>query len=399
MPWSDRMQERREFIADLAEGIFTFTELCERRGISRKTGYKWKERYEERGDEGLRDRPRVARRCPHKTDDDVVQALLELRRRIPRWGPKKLLDYLSKEGGFARERLPAISTAADLLKRHGLVSKRRRRRGQPPSTRPGTTAAHPNHVWTIDFKGEFRMRNRRYCYPLTIVDEYSRFIICAKGQHSIKLEPTKRSMEYVFEHFGLPEVIVSDNGTPFAGSGLARLSRLSVWWLRLGIRIERTRPATPSDNGRHERMHRELKADCTRPPGLYLKRQQIKLDTFVQCFNHMRPHEAIDMDRPAQRYDTSPRPYPAQLPELRYPGHYNVSRVNNTGCFRLKRHLVFLSNSLADQHVGWHEIDDGIWSIHFAKTELARFDAKRGKLHPGGATGPKVANEKFGKDD
>jgi putative transposase len=397
MPWSNTMQQRKLFIDDLKAGIYSFTEICERYGISRTTGYKWEERYEQAGVEGLRDRSRRPHGCSHQTDPEVAEAILDLRRDHPRWGPKKLLAVL--EADFAVDVLPAISTCADLLKRNGLVSSRPRRRSHPPARRPVTQAARPNHVWTIDFKGEFLMRNARYCYPLTVCDDFSRFIVAIAGMHAIHSTTVRRVLERLFREYGLPEVMLSDNGCPFASNGLGRLSRLSVWWMRLGIRLERSRPSTPTDNARHERMHRELKADCTRPPERNLKRQQSRFDTFRPMFNELRPHEAHGQKTPASLYAPAPRPFPETLPEPRYPGHYRVTRVNNAGTIRLKDKLLFLTTALAGQHVGWHEIDDGIWSIEFAGSELGRYDQRRHKFHPGGAMGPKAANKKTGAND
>lgn len=377
MPWRETsvMLERVLFIDALESQLYTMTELCERHGISRKTGYKWASRYVEDGFEGLADRSRAPKHCPHRVEDTVSSKLLELRRRRPRWGPRKLLVYLrEREPGVA---WPAASTVGELLRREGLISsRRRRRRPSPPFGRqevPEVTG--PNEVWTIDFKGQFRMGDRRYCYPLTVADRYSRYVLECRGLHSTAGAETRGVMERLFRRYGLPSVLLSDNGEPFSSSqALCGLSRLSVWWIKLGIAPRLIEPGHPEQNGSHERMHRTLKAETTRPPAGHLTAQQRRFNAFRRDFNEERPHEALGQRPPATLYTPSPRPYPERLSEMEYLGHFETRRVRRDGAIRWQGKPLFLSEVLGGERVGLEEIDDGIWSLYFGNHLLGRFD-------------------------
>ena len=382
MPWSETtpMTERVRFIADLESTLYTMTELCDRYGISRTTGYKWAERFVADGLGGLEDRSRAPKSCPHQTEARVVEALVAARKKHPRWGPRKLLVILAKR--HPEWSWPAVSTAGEILKRHGLVTPRRRRKRAQPTRRPRFEVDSPNDLWTCDFKGEFRTGDRRYCYPLTIVDHHSRYLLGCEGQLSTATAGARAVFERLFRETGLPKAMLSDNGCPFSSPALCGLSRLSVWWIKLGIEPLRIERGKPEQNGAHERMHRTLKAETTRPPAADLAAQQIRFDAFRKEFNDQRPHEALDQRPPAEFYEPSPRSYPDPLPQVEYPGHFEVRRVRRNGLIKWQGSDLFLSEVLAGESVGLEEVDDGIWSLHFRGQLLARFDERDRKLHP-----------------
>ena len=330
MPWSENTQmSRHRFIADFDSCLYTITELCERHGISRKTGYKWALRYGKEGVEGLKDRSRAPHRRPAQTPSEVAQRLVELRRKHPTWGPRKLAAWLSKHE--TEQAWPAASTIGEILKREGLVppSRRRSPRPRPGGPRPRTEATRANEVWTSDFKGQFRTGDGCLCYPLTVVDSFSRFVLVIQGLPSVSGDGAWPVYERAFREHGLPEVMRSDNGSPFASSAaIAGLSRLAVRWLKLGIRVERTAPAHPEQNGRHERMHRILKAETARPPCADGSSQQERFDEFRRDYNEQRPHEALGQRTPSEFYQAAPRVYPERQPEPEYPGHYEVRYVH-----------------------------------------------------------------------
>lgn len=383
MPWDEttRMKQRERFILDLESYQYTMTELCERYGISRKTGYKWADRYGEEGLAGLADRSRVPKSCPHTTAEELVKDLLELRRAHPSWGPRKLLAFLHKRR--PEESWPAASTVGGILKRHGLVEERPRRRRRPSAhpNRPAAQAAAPNEVWTSDFKGQFRTGDGRLCYPLTVADGYSRYLLGVQGLDSVSESQAWPVYERLFREYGLPQAIRSDNGSPFASAqAVGGLSRLSVRWLKLGIRLERIEPGHPEQNGRHERMHRTLKQDTARPPAANRLAQQERFDQFRRIYNEQRPHEALGQQTPAELYRPSPRPYPSQLPEPEYPGHFEVRSVRPTGEIKWQGELLFLSEALRGERVGLEEYEAGMWSVYFGSVLLARFDERERKL-------------------
>ena len=377
MPWSRTtpMDQRIRFIADFQRHFFSLTELCSRFGISRKTAYKWIERYESDGPVGLKDRSRRPHVCPHQTPAAVVEALLECRRRHPTWGAKKLLHILSRR--HPAWEWPSRSTAADLLRRHGLISGRRRRAYPSHPGRPMTPMDEPNAIWTADFKGQFRTRDGQYVYPLTVVDGYSRYLLACQGLRSTSVQLARPVFRRLFEEYGLPSIIRTDNGVPFATTTLGRLSRLSVWWIRLGIYPELIEPAHPEQNGRHERMHRTLKAETTRPPRGNLNAQQIRFNQFRHEYNEERPHEALRQETPASAYRASPRKLPRELPRLEYPGHFEVRLVSRNCGIRWKSHRVCVTHTLSEEYVGLEEVDDGIWDVYFGPVKLGRMDERR----------------------
>src|SRR2546426_1878126 len=376
MPWLETapMEQRGRFIDDFRLGLYDMTELCARYAISRKTGYKWLARYDAGGRPALHDRSRAPHHCPHKIGEAVAHLLLTARRQHPDWGPEKLLQWL--EPRHSAVTWPAVSTAGDLLARHGLVTKRRRRRPlHHPGVVPPVTRA-PNDLWAADFKGQFRTGDRIYCYPLTVTDQHTRYLLACHGLLSTKGTGVRPVFDRLFREYGLPRAIRTDNGVPFATTGIHGLSQLNVWWLRLGIQHQRILPAHPQQNGAHERMHKTLKGEACRPPHSRLATQQRAFTTFRHLYNEERPHEALHDRPPATLYRPSPRAYTGTLPPVEYPRHFIVKRVTNAGTIRLRKRLLFLANALKQHPVGLEEIDDGIWSIHFCHVLLGRVDER-----------------------
>jgi putative transposase len=372
MPWSQTspMDQRTQFIAEYLRGTSDMTELCARYDISRKTGYKWLDRYLRDGPRGLEERSRRPTHSPRHTSEQVEQAIIEARQRHPSWGSKKLLSILYKR--HPRWSWPHRSTVCDILNRHGLIAKkpRRRRIGHPGA--PSSRSAAPNDLWSADFKGQFKTGDGLYCYPLTITDSASRFLLECQGLHSTSVELAKPMFTRVFREFGLPLRIRTDNGVPFATHTLARLSRLSAWWVRLGILPEFIEPGKPQQNGRHERMHRTLKAETTRPAAATLRAQQRKFNRFRLEFNHERPHEALLMHTPASCYTRSPRQMPERIPPLEYPDHFELRYVSANGGIRWNHHWVNVSVTCIGEYVGLEEIDDGVWNVFFGPLKLGR---------------------------
>jgi len=379
MPWreSSAMNERFHFVSDAQRGFFPFAELCRRYGVSRKTGYKWLDRFAEHGPHGLADRSHRPHSCPHATPPEIVQAVLEFRRRRG-WGAPKLQRLLRNR--FPQRPPPTVATIHRILDRHGLVSPRRRRRRRAHPGRPTTPFDCPNAVWSADFKGQFRLGNSLYCYPLTIQDCFSRFLLGCHGLPAPTIEGSKPVFERLFREYGLPERIRTDNGAPFASNALGRLSTLSVWWVRLGILPELIEPGQPQQNGRHERMHRTLKARTARPPERNFPAQQRRFDAFRHEFNHERPHEALGQEVPASAYLLSDRPFPNKLPPLHYPAHFEVRRVSHNGGIRWNSRRINVSHLLAEQYVGLEEIDDSLWEVYFGPVKLGRFHEQEGRI-------------------
>jgi putative transposase len=280
---------------------------------------------------------------------------------------------------------PAVSTAGDILRRAGLVNARLRRRRCPPTLHVLSQPLAPNDLWTADFKGQFRTGDRRYCYPLTSCDGATRYILGIRALTSTELQPVQQSFQRLFEEYGLPRRIRTDNGPPFAGSGLAHLSHLSLWWTRLSIEHERIAPAHPEQNGAHERMHQTLKAETARPPKGNRLRQQYRFNSFRREFNQLRPHEALGQIPPARVYRASSRRLPSKLPPIDYPGHFEVRSVRANGYFSWNGHYIYLSTVLGGQRVGMEEIDDGIHSLFFGTRLLARLDERTMQLREGAA--------------
>jgi putative transposase len=377
MPWleTNPVDQRSRFIDAYLSGAFRKTELCQRFHISRRTGDKWIGRYDAQGRAGLGDRSRAPKRCPHRIADDIATLICTARKKHPDWGPGKLLDWLRPRHPDVT--WPAVSTAGDLLKRRGLVQQRRRRyKPTHPGVVPATTHA-PNDLWTADFKGEFRTGDDEYCYPLTVADLHSRYLLACTGLRSTRTHGAQAVFEQLFREYGLPRAVRTDNGVPFATTGLHGLSILSVWWIRLGIQHQRIQPASPQQNGAHERMHKTLKRGAIRPPRANLQAQQRAFNQFRTLYNDERPHESLDGTTPSSRYRRSPRPYPSILPAIEYPGHFLTREITAAGTFRFGDRLFFLSNALKHLPVGLEEMSDGVWSVYFCHVLLARLDERR----------------------
>ena len=373
MPWQEEstMELRRQFIQDVQSGATPVAELCAAYQISRKTGYKWLTRYETGGLPALGDQSRRPAHSPTATPPELVAALLVARGRHPRWGPRKLLRLLRQQLPTAP--WPARSTLALHLKRAGLVLPPRRVRRPGHPGRPQAAMDAPNAVWTVDFKGQFRLGDGSRCYPLTIADGFSRMLLSCRALTSTQVRESRPVFVRAFQAYGLPVRIRSDNGVPFATQALGRLSPLSVWWVRLGILPDLIEPASPQQNGRHERMHRTLKADCTRPPSASRRAQQHRFDQWRREFNELRPHQALADTTPTVHYQPSPRPYPRRLPSLEYPSHYELRRVSRNGGIRWHTRWVNVSQTLGGEWVGLTEIDDGEWDCYFGPLRLGRF--------------------------
>lgn len=381
MPWKETsvMEERLRFVARLLEGE-SMSEVCRAFGISRKTGYKIFNRYKDDGLEALTDRSRRPVRYANQLPDPVEAMIVRLKKEKPYWGARKIRELLVKR--LAGEvRIPAKSTVHAVLDRHGLVSQARKRNQANKAV--GTQlsqALEPNELWCTDFKGEFKLGNGRYCYPLTITDQASRYLLCCEALESTREPGVFDAFCRIFAEYGLPAAIRSDNGLPFASpNGLYNLSKLSVWWLRLGIGLERIRPGHPQQNGRHERMHLTLKKETTRPPGRNTLQQQARFDAFVSEFNQERPHEALNMKVPADRYVASSRPYRG-LPEIDYPFHDRDVLVTHCGRVCMCRKKINISTVLAGQKLGIKEVDDGIWLVSFMHYDLGYIDLEQRTL-------------------
>jgi transposase InsO family protein len=374
------MEERLRFVARLLEGE-GMSDVCREFGISHKTGYKIFNRYKDDGLEALTDRSRRPVRYANQLPDPVEAMIVRLKQEKPRWGARKIRELLVRR--LAGDmRIPSTSTVHAILDRHGLVTHARRR---CRSRSEGTALSHPlapNELWCVDFKGEFKLGNGRYCYPLTITDQASRYLLACEAFELKKEAAVFEAFRRLFTERGLPNAIRSDNGVPFASpNGLYNLSKLSVWWLRLGIAIERIRPGHPQQNGRHERMHLTLKKEATRPPQMNMLQQQVRFDSFVNEFNMERPHEALAMKTPADVYCASSKAYTG-LPDIDYPFHDRDVLVTNCGRICMYRKKINISIVMAGQKLGIKEVDDGIWLVSFMHYDLGYIDLEQRTLQP-----------------
>jgi transposase InsO family protein len=381
MPWKECsvMDERLRFVARLLDGE-AMSEVCREFGLSRKTGYKIFSRYREHGAEALSDRSRRPVRYANQLPAAIESLVVTLKREKPHWGARKIRELLVRR--LAGDiRIPAKSTIHAVLHRHGLVNGLRRPRPRATGT-PLSPGLAPNDLWCADFKGEFKLGNGKYCYPLTVTDHASRYLLLCEALDSTREDLAITAFEQLFLERGLPAALRSDNGVPFASpNALFNLSKLAVWWLRLGIAIERIRPGHPQQNGRHERMHLTLKQEATRPPGSNSLQQQAKFDAFMREFNTERPHEALAMKMPAEAYAPSLRPYRG-LPDLIYPLHEREVLVTACGRICIHRKKINLSTVLAGQRVGIKEVDDGIWIVSFMQYDLGYIDLEQKTLQP-----------------
>ena len=380
MPWREicSMDEKMRLMAALSAEEESVTELSENFGVSRKTVYKWWARYLQFGPAGLKERSHAPLVVPWAISEAQAEAIVGLRRAHPNWGPKKLRARLSQSAPL--QSWPAPSTIGELLRRERLSQPRKRRRSARPSPLPLRTALAPNDIWCTDFKGPFHTGDGVRCDPLTLTDAYSRYLLCVKAVDKAGYADCRSELERVFREYGLPRAIRSDNGPPFASTGVTGLTRLSVWWLKLGIIPERIEPGRPEQNGRHERMHKTLKAECASPPQANRAAQQRCFDQFRDEFNHQRPHEALGQTAPATHYTPSPRSYPARLEDPEYPADYQPRRVRHTGEIKWQGEALFVSETLSNEVVGVLETDDGDAEVYFGSMMLGLIDGVSLKL-------------------
>lgn len=389
MPWQEcnKVDEKIKFVARLLDGE-QMTSLCEEFGISRKTGYKIFERYKDSGLEGLSDRSRKPHRYANQLPFQLEKEILKVKKERPNWGAPKIREKIIRQ--YPDVRAPAISTIHTILDRYGLVTRQKRRRYKAKGT--GLSyGKSPNELWCADYKGEFQLGDKQYCYPLTITDFSSRFLLACEGLSTTKEQYAFTVFERVFKEFGLPKAIRTDNGVPFSSpNALFGLSKLSVWWLRLGISIERIKPGNPQENGRHERMHLTLKKEATKPAGDNFLQQQEKFDRFIDEYNNERPHQALQMRYPAEIYIPSDKKYTG-LPPVDYPFHDKTITVTHCGRICLKGKKINLTSVLAGQNVGIKEVEDYVWLVSFMDYDLGYFDEHTYNLEPlENPFGPKV---------
>jgi len=395
MPWKETRvtDERMMFVAEYLEDESTMSALCRRYGISRKTGYKWVGRYEREGPGGLEDRSRAPHRHPNGIAEDVKGLIVEMRKKHEKWGPKKLRAKLAQKHP-GRGHWPAHSSIGALLKREGMIPERALRNKAKPSPTPLTETQRGNHVWCADFKGRFRTGDGRWCEPLTITDNHTRFLLRCDHVARTGLACVQPLFEAAFREFGLPELIRTDNGSPFASHGLGGLSKLSVWWIQLGITPEHIEPGKPQQNGRHERMHRTLAEETASPPAHNACAQQIRFDRFRQEYNYERPHEALDMQNPGALYAGSPRPYPDSIEDFEYDRWYLVRKVQSRGEIHVNGRRIFISEAFYGQRIALQEIEGDLCRIWFHDFELGLLALQNGKVVPHPCLLKKEANFK-----
>lgn len=380
MPWKEcnKMDEKLKFVAKLLEGE-SMSNLCREFGISRKTGYKIYTRYKNNGLEGLTDRSKAPYKQANKLPKQIESLIVRFKKEKPNWGAPKIKELLLRK--YPEIKPPAISTVHCVLDRYGLVKRYKKRRYKAKGTKL-SYASKPNELWCADYKGEFMMGNKHYCYPLTITDFSSRYLLNCEGLESTKEEYAFTVFENVFKEYGVPKAIRTDNGVPFSNANaLFGLSRLSVWWLRLGIEIERIKPGHPEQNGRHERMHLTLKKEATKPAGLNLLQQQEKFDDFIYEYNYERPHQALNMKCPGNLYTKSTKEYKG-IEELEYPLHDKEIIVTNCGRICVKGKKINFSHVFAGQKVGIKEVNDKIWLVSFMNYDIGYFDEESCKVQP-----------------
>jgi transposase InsO family protein len=378
MPWTETriMDARVKFVSEVLEGIYSMAELCKAYDISRKTGYKWLRRYESEGPCGLSDRSKAPHNHPHAINEEAKQAVLSVKGRFSHWGPAKIRVRLQRQYPNW-SCYPAVSTIGEYLKRQGLVCSRKRRHRASPTLPPLTVGDNSNDVWATDFKGHFRTGDGHRCNPLTISDDASRYLLCCRHLDQMSHELVRMQFERVFREYGLPLVIRTDNGEPFSSRGLCGLSRLSYWWIRLGIHPERIMPGHPEHNGRHERMHKTLKKHTANPAALTLGEQQKRFDLFGIEYNQDRPHEALDMHTPASHYKSSARFYPAKEPEVSYPEQMKVCRVLEHGDVYYCGRRFFVTECLSGKYIGIEQIEEDRSRLWYCNYELGTVDHRR----------------------
>jgi putative transposase len=377
MPWIEvnPMDQKVLFIADHLRRTASFSDLCERYHISRKTGYKWVQRYHELGFDGLHEQSRRPQQHPSQTPLTVRKAIIQLRISAQCHsvrGPKKIQALLRNQ--HPDWHIPSRTTIYTILCQEQLVRKQRQRHPTPPYPQPFDPVTKPNDVWSADYKGQAKTQNGTWCYPLTIMDHVSRFLLACTGFQAIDRAGTRQAFERLFQEYGLPTRIRTDNGFPFASRSAGGLCALSIWWVRLGIVPERIKPGKPQQNGRHERMHKTLKQDVMLPTAITLEEQQHRFDAFRSEYNLERPHEHLGQQPPASLYTASHRSMPERLPEVEYPGHLHVVRVNPNGVIYHRGNRIYVSGLLKGEYLGLEETVDGVWNVFFSFIRLGRFD-------------------------
>jgi len=382
MPWKETrvMDQKIQMVSDCLKGEHNISEISEHYRVSRKTVYKWLSRYQSGGIEALKEASRAVHDHPNATAPEIISKIIGTKLRHVSWGPKKVVSLLKRQ--YPAQRWPAVSTVQNILYKEGLVKPRKVKRHTPPYNRPFRECTKPNDSWSIDYKGQFRTGDGRLCYPLTITDNYSRYLLKCHGLYHPSYEATRPHLEQVFREYGLPLAIRSDNGAPFASVGLGGLSRLGVWLIKLQIIPERIMPSHPEQNGRHERMHRTLKAAVCQPPRSSLTRQQQAFDAFLQEYNEKRPHEALNMHTPASIYQPSHRLFPGKLRLVEYDSWMKVRRVLPSGGIKWQNHYYYVSQALAGERIGLRQIADTVWEIWFSFLLLGYLDVNKGKVLP-----------------
>jgi transposase InsO family protein len=380
MPWKETsaLDERVKLIGDYLEGQWSITQLSEAYGVSRKTIYKWIDRYHDQGIDGIKDGSRAPLSHPNTTRAEIVEMIVKEKLKHQYWGPKKVVASL--EALFPETQWPAVSTAGDLLKRQGLVKPRHLRRRTPKYTEPFLDCQGSNAVWSADFKGQFRTGDKRMCYPFTLTDNYSRYLLACRGLYRPTGEATRPWLEWAFREYGLPRAIRTDNGSPFASVALGGLSQLSVWLIKIGIRPERIESGHPEQNGRHERMHRTLKEETIKPPQKDLPGQQQTFNHFTQEYNYRRPHESLGQKTPASVYEPSPIAYPDKLPDVEYDNSITVRQVRHNGDIKWKGKMIYVSQALAGEPVGLLQVSDEFWQVKFSFHPLGLLEERTGKI-------------------
>jgi len=380
MPWeqTSAMDQRVKFIADWLSHDYTKMDLCRTYGISRPTADKWIQRYQQGGVEQLEERSCAAHCHPNQSSEEVVQMLIETKLYQQSWGAKKVLDYLRQYGPELS--WPADSTAGEILKRAGLVKRRIRHHHLSPYSEPFSDCQGPNQIWSADFKGDFTLGNHRRCYPLTLSDNFSRYLLMCRALEHPSYQAVRPWFEWAFREYGLPEAMRTDNGPPFASLAIGGISELSKWWIQLGIRPERIKPGKPSQNGRHERMHRTLKQDV--PPQPTHRRQQNQYDLYLEQYNGYRSHEALGRKTPASVYCASPRSYPGKIPAIEYGPGITVRQVRHNGEIKWKGNLIYVSQVLAQEPLGLKQITEDQWEVRYSFHLLGTLDQRTKKILP-----------------
>lgn len=380
MPWKviNPMDLKVQFINNWNNGYSSKTDLSQKYGISRPTVYKWLQRYKQLGIEGLKEQKRAPKHCPHRTSEKIVSLVIEEKLKNRKRGPRKIRAQLKRQ--YPEIHFPAISTMAYWLKKEGLVEPRKKRRHVSPYTEPFCECRAPNDVWSIDYKGQFHMKNSHVCYPLTVSDNFSRYLLGCKALKGPRYQPTKRYLESIFREYGLPDAIRSDNGTPFAGQCIGGLSRLSVWWIQLGIIPERIDKGCPQQNGRHERMHRTLKGDVLDRIAGNIKEQQKQFDVFRHDFNNDRPHESLHDQTPSNYYKKSNRSYVERPHPPEYGHDCIVRHVRQSGEIKFNGRMFYVTELLMGQPVALKEIADGLWQLQYSFYVLGSIDLRKNKI-------------------